>query len=140
MLTIEKLLILKDVPLFAYTPDEILLEVARCSKSVVVDKGTLIIEKGQTDDIMYIIAKGKIKVHDGENVLAIMGEREIFGELSALSPGKRSASVSALDTTHLLTLDSETLYHLMTLHFSLVHGIIEALCSRCREIAAGGKK
>lgn len=135
MLTIEKLLILKDVSLFAYTPDDVLLEVARCSKSKIVDTGTLIIEKGQTDDVMYIIAKGKIKVHDGDTVFKIMGDREIFGELSALSPGKRTASVTALETTLLLTLDSESLYHLMTLHMSLVHGIIEALCNRCREIA-----
>lgn len=136
MITIEKLLILKDVAIFKYTPDEILLELAACLQEQYVVENELIVKKGDLGNVMFIIAQGKVKVHDDKTILAELGEREVFGELAALSPEVRIASVSAKEDSLLLVLSHGRLYDMMSRNIGLVKGIIEVLCQRARQMAA----
>lgn len=139
MITLEKVLVLKTVALFKYTPEEILLIVAEAMKEELVEAGQLIIKKGDFGDVMYIIAEGSVKVHDGELVFATLGKREVFGELAALSPEKRIASITAQEDSLLLSIDSELLYDLMDMHSGLAKGIIQMLCHRARLISANAQ-
>lgn len=140
MITIEKLLLLKSVPLFKYTPDDILLELAHSLKEHYAAAGEMIMQKGEFGQVMYIIARGKVKVHDKDNVLAELEELDVFGELAALSPEVRTASVTAVENSVLLKINNEMLYDMMEMHIGLVRGIIEVLCQRTRDIAAHSKK
>jgi CRP/FNR family cyclic AMP-dependent transcriptional regulator len=136
MIALEKVLILKTVALFKYTPEEILLTVADAVKEELVDAGQVIIQKGDLGDVMYIIAEGSVKVHDGDRLLAKLDKRDVFGELAALVPEKRIASVTAEENCLLLTMDSELLYDLMDMYSDLSRGIIQFLCQRVRTISA----
>ncbi len=135
MITLERMLILKSVTLFKLTPDEILLAVAHQMKEQRANKGELVLKQGELGDMMYIIVTGKISVHDGDRLIAEMGEREVFGELAALSPSKRIASVTALEDSFFLTLSHSLIYELMDLHVGLSKGIIQVLCQRVRSIS-----
>lgn len=134
--TFEKMLFLKSMPLFKYVKDEILISIASAVEGQLVKPGELIIQKGVLGTVMYMVVEGKVKVHDGEKVLKQLGSHEVFGELAALSPEKRIASVTALEETFLLKIDSETLYDLMEIQIELVKGLIQALCQRTRSIAS----
>jgi CRP-like cAMP-binding protein len=57
--------------------------------------------EGDPADRLYIIISGKVKIAhrslDGrEHLLAIMGPPEMFGEVSILDPGPRTASATTL--------------------------------------------
>ncbi len=134
MITLEKMLFLKSMPLFKFTKEEVLLAVASIIPEQFVEKGTTIIHKDEFDNIMYMIVKGRVKVHDGERELAQIGEREVFGELAALVPDKRNASVTAIEDTLLLTISHTQLYELMETNISLVEGIITVVVNRLRQI------
>ena len=63
-----------------------------------------------------------------------LGERYVVGEMAALDPEPRSASVSALDDSLLLKLTSEDLDLLMSEDVEVARGIIQTLCRRLRSV------
>jgi CRP/FNR family cyclic AMP-dependent transcriptional regulator len=136
MITLEKLLVLKTIPLFKHIPDDILLVVAGTVKEQTVEAGELIIKKDDWGTTMYMIVTGKVKIHhdDDTKKFITLGEREVFGELAALSPEKRIASVTAMEDSLLLTLTHTDLSHLIDMHIGVAKGIISVLCQKIRTI------
>lgn len=132
LLTLEKVVILKSVSIFSDTPEELLAEVASILGEVEVGANETIIEKGEIGRSMYIIVDGSVRVHDGDRTIAELGPRDIFGELAALDPEPRSASVTSLAEAHLFRLDQHALYELMAEHSEVAYSIIRILCRRLR--------
>lgn len=132
MITLEKLMLLHDVAIFRHASDEILLELAYVLTEQYVVAEEPIVMKGEFGADMYIIAKGKVRLHDGDTLLAELGEHEVFGEIAALSPEARFASATAIENSLLLKIDHEVLYDIMARNIGLVKGIIEVLCQRAR--------
>jgi CRP-like cAMP-binding protein len=69
-----------------------LVELAAILEELYLDKGKLLFSKADVGNSMYFIYSGSIKIHDGEHVLAVLGENEIVGELSILDSESRSAA------------------------------------------------
>ncbi len=71
-------------------------------------KGDVIIEKGSDGTCAYIIEFGKIEVSDLVNnkkaTLAILGEKQIFGEMGLVEDKPRSATVTAVEGVRLAVL------------------------------------
>ena len=132
MLLIEKVMILKGVQMFAETSEEILAEVAAILEEVDVRAGQAVISKGDLGDSMYVIISGRMRVHDEEETIRELGEREIFGELALLDPEPRSASVTAVSDGRLFRLDRETFSQLMAGNIEIVRGVLHVLCERLR--------
>jgi CRP/FNR family transcriptional regulator, cyclic AMP receptor protein len=135
--TFEKMLFLKSMPLFKYIKDDVLIGVASVLEEQIASPGEVIIQKGDLGTIMYMIVTGTVKVHDGDRMLKKLGDHDVFGELSALSPEKRIASVTALEEVFLLKINDVLLYDLMQMQTGLAKGIIEFLCQRVRSISNG---
>lgn len=133
MITLEKMLFLKSTALFQSIKAEALLLVASALEEVVVEKGRTLIHKGEFGRELYIIVKGRVKVHDGDLDLKELGEREVFGELAALMPDQRNASVTTLEDSLLLKLSHLLLFDLMETNFGLVKGMIDIMVTRLRE-------
>ncbi|OQX12547.1 MAG: cyclic nucleotide-binding protein [Desulfobacteraceae bacterium IS3] len=133
LLTIEKVMILKSTDIFSATPEEDLIEVASIVEEVEYKKGKDIFIKGDIGTSMYIIVEGQVRVHDEGKKIADLGEKTVFGELAALDPEPRMATVTALEDTHLFRLDQGPLYDLMAEHIEVVRGITRVLCQRLRK-------
>ena len=131
--TVEKVIILKGVSIFAETPDEVLAEVAPLLKEVEVAGGETIFEKGDMGSALYIVIDGRVRVHSGDKTLRELGDRDIFGEMAALDPEPRSASITAIESTRLFRLEQEALYELMADRIEVVRGVISVLCQRLRD-------
>ena len=134
MITLERLFVLKSVDLFKKTDDEALVELASLATECENSAGETIIRKGDLGSCMYVIVSGKVTVHDGDRVLAELGERTVFGEMAALSPEVRMASVTALQDVFLLKIERDVIYEVMSLNSGLAQGIIEVLCQRARAL------
>ena len=99
--------VIRNAPLFLALDDE--ASVALRASMVEMDfaRGQIIFSEGDAGDRLYVISEGKIKLGttstDGrENLLAILGPGEMFGELSLFDPGPRTATATALTETVLL--------------------------------------
>jgi CRP-like cAMP-binding protein len=130
--TIEKVIILKSVNIFAQIPDDILAEVAAILEEVEVAEGETVFEKGEMGNALYIIVAGALRVHDGTHTFSHMGAREVFGEMALLDAEPRSASVTADEETLLLCLDQEDFFELMEDHSAIARGVIQVLSQRLR--------
>ncbi|MBP7654557.1 cyclic nucleotide-binding domain-containing protein [Candidatus Dependentiae bacterium] len=133
LLTIEKVLILKSVDIFTNIPEECLVELATVINEVDIKSGEIIFQKGDIGKSMYIIIEGEVKVHDGDRIFATLSERSVFGELAALDPEPRSATITATKDTFLFKLEQEALYELMSEYIEVARGIIKVLCNRLRK-------
>ncbi|HEX7976235.1 MAG TPA: cyclic nucleotide-binding domain-containing protein [Anaerolineales bacterium] len=129
----EKLKILKSVSIFFGTPEEVLLEAVPLLQEVSFRAGEKIFEKGDPGDSLYIITGGLVRVYDGERFLNNLGKWEVFGEMAALDPESRSASIAAIQDTQLLRLQRDALYDLMARRAEVTRGIIHILCVRLRD-------
>lgn len=132
LLTIEKVIMLRAVSMFADTPDDVLADVAAILVERELEAGASIIEEGELGRTLYIVVEGQVRVHRGARTLALLGDRDVFGELAALDPERRSASVTAVRDTRLLCLDHEPLSELMAERIEVAQGIIRFLCQRYR--------
>jgi CRP/FNR family cyclic AMP-dependent transcriptional regulator len=132
LLLIEKVLVLKSLNLFKETPENILADLAPLMKEMQYEQGTEIFKEGETGDCMYIIQQGKIKIHKGNTTLAILKEKEVFGELSLLDADTRSASATADTDCILYKIDQEPFYELMDERPEVAKGFIKILCQRLR--------
>jgi hypothetical protein len=130
--TVEKVIILKSVEIFSETPDDVLAEVAPLLEEVEFGAGQAIFEKGDMGSALYVMIDGRVRVHDADHTLRELGPRDIFGEMAALDPEPRSASVTATEPTRLFRLEQEGLYELMADRIEVVRGVIRVLCQRLR--------
>jgi hypothetical protein len=136
MLTIERVICLKAVPMFAEASEEILADVAELLEEVEAKKGQVVFEKGAAGDSLYIVLSGRVRVYDGARTIVELGEKEIFGELALLDPEPRVASVAAVEDTRLFRLDREAFAELMAGNIEIVRGVLHVLCERLRAIDA----
>jgi serine phosphatase RsbU (regulator of sigma subunit) len=69
-----------------------------------LDAGETLFREGDIADGAYVVLAGRCAVLEGDERVDIMLPGQLFGEIGALSSGRRSASVVALDPTELLVL------------------------------------
>jgi len=132
LLLIEKVLVLKSLNLFKDTPENVLADLAPLMKEIQYEQGTEIFKEGEIGDCMYIIQQGNIKIHKGTTTLAVLKEKEVFGELSLLDADTRSASATADTDCILYKIDQEPFYELMDERPEVAKGFIKILCQRLR--------
>lgn len=133
LLTIEKVLILRSVGIFADVRESSLTHAAQAIREVTVAAGEPVFAQGDFGDALYVIASGRLKVHIGDKVLAELGERQVVGEMAALDPEPRSASVTAVEDSILLRMSSDALERLIGDDIRVARGIIHQLCERLRK-------
>ncbi|MDM7937943.1 MAG: cyclic nucleotide-binding domain-containing protein [Cyanobium sp. CZS 48M] len=132
----DKLLRLQSVGIFAATPDTVLLELAETVEDVHLAAGEQLFAKGDLGTSMYVIVSGRVRIHIGDQTVVELNEGEIVGELAALDPEPRSASVSAIDPTTLYRIEQATLKALMADHPEIVQAVIQELAQLLRDTTA----
>ena len=139
LLTIEKVLILKSVKVFSSVPEAQLVDLATIAETVDYSIGEVIVREGELGNSMYILANGKVRMFAGDKDLGVLGGRTVFGELAALDPEPRAASVEAMEDCTLLRLEGESLYDLMSGNKEVTRGIVHVLCDYARRNLALAK-
>ena len=133
--TIERVVALHRVGLFADVPGRTLAAVAQRATEVEVAEGALVIAEGAVEEHMFAVVRGSLRVHRGDRVIVDLGPGATVGELAALVPEPRSASVTALAPTTMLRIDRPVLEELLADRPALASGIIVALVAMIRERA-----
>jgi CRP/FNR family transcriptional regulator, cyclic AMP receptor protein len=133
LLLFEKVLILKSLRLFSETPETILSELAPLMEETEYQADTVIFKEADIGDCMYIIYKGQVKIHKKNVTLAVLTEKEVFGELSLLDSETRSASATCVTDCFLFKIDQEPFYELLEARPEIARGFIKILCQRLRQ-------
>lgn len=134
MLLIEKILLLKATDIFGETPEPDLIDTASIAEEMQLETDTDIFSKGDIGSCMYIIQKGSVQIHDGDHILAVLKENDIFGELSLLDAETRSATATCAESCILLKLDQEPFYEILANNINVLKGILKTLSKRLRKL------
>jgi CRP/FNR family transcriptional regulator, cyclic AMP receptor protein len=129
--------LLAGVPFFQYLDDEERAVLAQQLDVVRLPKGENVFHVDDPGGILYVIRQGCVEVFlkddTGERiVLETPGPGEVFGELSFLDGGARSASVVVTEDLEALAVDRDDLNHLFRTHPEAGLDIIAAMGKRLR--------
>ena len=87
------------------------MSLARAVEDRVVTPGTVIFRQGDSGDKFYLIRTGRVRVfrEDGglETELSVLRAGDGFGEMALFMDQPRSATVAALEETHLMVLSKD---------------------------------
>ena len=133
MSTIERVVALQRVAILADVPGRTLAAVARRAIELELDAGATVIAEGAIEDHLFTVVRGRLRVHHGPREVTTLGPGSTVGELAALVPEPRSASVTALEPAVLLRIDKAVLDELLADRPALASGIIGALVAMIRE-------
>ena len=128
----EKSAILKKVRLFAETPDPIIDELALVFEEIRVASDEVIFTKGEMGTSIYIVASGRVRLHDDDRTIEYLSECELFGETAPILPEERQVSVTSLQETRLLRLESDPLHKLFETHVEVAVEVVQLLTGRLR--------
>ena len=131
-LTLEKVLVLKQVPLFSNIPEAALSDIVAAADETAAMIGTDIVKEGDEWNDLYIILQGQVRLHKNGKTVCEHSSLEVFGELSALDPAPADVTVTALEDTMMFKISGPALYRLMNEHKALERGVIQMLCRRIR--------
>ncbi|HEX3705512.1 MAG TPA: Crp/Fnr family transcriptional regulator [Mycobacteriales bacterium] len=128
---------LASVPLFAALDADSAATLEKMLTTRSVGRGHIVFSEGDTGDRLFIVLDGKVKITrasaDGrENLIAVLGASEMFGELSLFDPGPRTASVSAITDSTLASLDHDDLRPLLLERPGVAVELLQALAQRLR--------
>jgi CRP/FNR family cyclic AMP-dependent transcriptional regulator len=101
--------------------------------------GEIIVRQGDVGDSMFVIQEGKVEVlreDDGQETrLRVAEEGEFMGEMSIFEREKRSATLRALGTVRILTIDKKNFLRRIHEDPSLAFRIAQNMSSRIRELS-----
>jgi CRP/FNR family transcriptional regulator, cyclic AMP receptor protein len=129
--------VLSRAPLFSALDDDAAAALRASMTEVTLPRGETLFREGDSGDCLYVITDGKIKLGraatDGrENILAILGPGEMFGELSLFDPKPRTATAVAVVDSTLMSLGHEALDQLLTGRPAVAESMLAALAQRLR--------
>lgn len=103
---------LAQIPLFSELRPDHLERVAEACSEVDVEEGTTLLREGDFGYSLFAITSGTADVlHDG-TVLRKLTPGDVFGEIAALSGGRRTATVVATSRLGLVTVFNRDLWKL----------------------------
>lgn len=129
--------VLRSATLFRELDDEAAAALRSSMVEVRLGRGETLFREGDVGDRVFVVTSGKIKLGrqaaDGrENLLALLGPGQMFGELSLFDPGPRSATASAVTETGLLALSHKDLLPWLTGRPEVARGLLNQLAARLR--------
>ena len=130
--------VLRQAPLFSELDDEATEALSASMSENRLRRGDALFREGDEGDRLYVVIEGKIKLGrtsaDGrENLLAILGPGQMFGELSLFDPGPRSATVTAVTDCIMQSLSHDELGRWLNGRPEVARGLLSQLAGRLRK-------
>jgi HEAT repeat protein len=130
--TIEKVVFLKTVDIFAQLTVEQLGRIGGLTEEVRFEPNEPIIHEGKPVDAVYLLLKGRVALEKNGQKAREIGEGNAFGTVGALDFNPAVHTIKAIDYVHALKLDARDLHDLLSQDIELVEGVIRVLCRMIR--------
>jgi hypothetical protein len=134
--TIEKMMLLRQVPMFADLDPDDLEELAGRVEERRYEAGADLCREGDAGDAVFLLVKGKVRVFTGagadERTLSELGQGACIGEMAVFDRAPRSATVRALDRVRALIVPGDGFKQLLLERPEMNQAIIAELVRRMR--------
>jgi hypothetical protein len=142
---IEKMMLIRQVPIFAELDAGDLEELASVVDERQLPAGGILFEEGDAGDAVYMIVQGRVRVlvggHDRpEQTINELGPGACIGEMAVLDASPRSATVRAIEPTRALRVPGEGFKRVMSERPEMSAAIVAELVRRMRGLMAQATK
>jgi len=137
---IDRILLLKDVPIFSKLDPVDLERIAEVAEEQVFSDSSLLCREGEQGSTMFIIANGAVDVvkrsGDKETVLATRSAGEFVGEMAILESAPRSATLKAHGDVRVLVIDGDAFNTILHDRPEVAISVLKHMSTRVRELNA----
>ncbi len=130
--TLEKTIMLRGVLLFEHIPADEVFHVAQIASEKQIDAGDSLFHEGDPGTSLYIIVEGSVRIHKGDQELAVLRKGDTLGEMALFDHLPRSATATALEDTVLLEISHDQFFEVMATRLSIMQSIVRTLSLRVR--------
>lgn len=129
--------LLSDVPIFRLLDDPERRTLAALFEERSCSVGEIIFHRGEPGDALFLVKQGRVHMFITNDIgdkiiLADAAPGDVFGEISLLDGGPRTASAAAIDATTVLTLDRDKLLELVQRHPHVALDLLTVMGQRLR--------
>lgn len=132
---LRRVLVLQKMDLFAHLAPADFIWLACHVEEVSYEQGDAICRTGEFGDAMYGIIEGAVRVHRGQEELAVLREGSFFGEMAIIDSGPRSADCTADSRTVLLKLHKEQVLTFCFQNIEVLRSMMRVLADRLKDAA-----
>jgi CRP-like cAMP-binding protein len=130
VITVQKVLLLSKIDLFAQMPTRQLGHVANVTREVIQPAGSTIFSEGDPGDALFLIVSGEVEVLQGGERVKVLRDADYFGELAVLTGETRNATVRAVTDSLLLQLERSDFHQVLAGSFPAVLAVIRTITAR----------
>lgn len=133
MLTMERILMLKQASLFSGLHIHELRLIADIVEETEEDPGEILFNQGEPGDSMYVVVSGSVQIllPDG-SPFKTFGALEAFGEMSLLDEEPRSATAKTLEACKFLRIERDKFLSLLSQYPVIAMGLLRVMSRRLR--------
>lgn len=129
---------LRACPLFAGLDEAVVARIAVRARGVLLPRGRVLFRQGDASNGLYVLCSGMVTVGitDAEGhalTLSVPEHGAPLGEMALVGPDPRSATITALEDTSLLYLETGTILALLAEEPALAAHLIRFLSHRLRQ-------
>ena len=129
--TIEKILLLQDVPLLRNLPTDALAHLAALAQEEAAPEGTELWRQGDTPDTVWFLLQGAVSIAvENGGIHAVSPMTDLGASALLGSDGVRNTSASVVRPAQLLRLGREDFYEVLDEHPECARALLTALGSR----------
>jgi len=105
--------VLVKMPLFSRLNERELLRIMQVAEVRAYSPGDVIVQEGDRGDELFIVLTGLVQVTRGDTILLEVGAGEHFGEMALIRAMPRSATVTAVESSELITLHRADFFEIL---------------------------
>jgi CRP-like cAMP-binding protein len=129
--------LIASIPIFSRMGRRELEEVAQLVDEVDVPAGRVLMRQGSPGSEMVVLVEGQVEVERNGRTLGERGPGAVMGELSLLSEGPRTATVTTTQPSRLLVAGHGAFHQLMEDHPSVRLCVLNGLADKIRTLDDG---
>ena len=138
--SLERVLILREIPLFAELPPEDLKRIADIAHEEFYGDGSELVVQGDEGDEMYVIVDGQVRVirqeeGEEEHLLATRSTGDFIGEMAIIESEPRFATVRAAGDVRVLVIDAGAFDAILRDRPDVTRALLRGMSRRIREMS-----
>lgn len=132
--TIERVIFLQGIELFADIPSEQLAHLAGITRMQSEDKGRLLFQKGEQSQSLYLLFDGTMELTRDGNLKKEISDPEAIGVWGFFDGGDRLLTATCISECHFLVIDRMEFYDLLEERVHLSRGLLKYFVKRIRKL------
>jgi CRP-like cAMP-binding protein len=140
MNTIERVILLQGVELFAGATTEQLSFIAAISRETRATTGTILYRQGDEPNGLYVVISGRVAVTRGADVIETIGPNGSFGVWALFDDQPRLTDAAAVEDSNVLFVPREDFYDVLSDHVEITQSVFKHLVQRVRRLASVGER